>query len=63
MAPASPVLFSRAAVLQLCAALLLSLPGAVPAAPARGDPLPRAAPESVGLDPARQARIRTAMQG
>ena len=40
MAPASPVLFSRAAVLQLCAALLLSLPGAVPAAPARGDPLP-----------------------
>ncbi len=63
MAPASPVLFSRAAVLQLCAALLLSLPGAVPAAPARDDPLPRAAPESVGLDPARLARIRTAMQG
>ena len=55
--------FSRRFALGAGAALAAALLCASPAAVARGDVLPRAAPQSVGLDPARLGRITTAMQG
>ena len=55
--------FSRRFALGAGAALAAALLCASPAAVARGDVLPRAAPQSVGLAPARLGRITTAMQG
>ncbi|MGE0582205.1 MAG: serine hydrolase domain-containing protein [Steroidobacteraceae bacterium] len=55
--------YSRRLALGAGTALIAALLLASPPALARGDALPRATPESVGLDPARLTRIATAMQG